>query len=133
MEELKQLILGNVSVWYYLAAEFFALLALVLSLYLHSQKRDPESSATPVKYSWLFLIWDNIKRIVAGQIVLFLLFRFITELLGRELSMWMAVGMGFFLSYGVDKAIQFLKDKAGLFTMNREKMIQTMSNTGNKT
>jgi hypothetical protein len=133
MEEFKQLVLGDVSIWYYFAAEFFALLALILSLYLHSLKRDPQSATTPVKYSVLFLVWDNLKRILAGQIVLFLLFRFVTELLGRELSMWMAVGIGFFLSLGIDKAIQFLKDKAGLFTMNREKMIDTISTTGNKT
>lgn len=133
MQEFKQLILGDVSVAYYMAAEFFALLALILSLYLHSQKRDPDSASTPKHYSVLFLVWDNLKRIVVGQIVLFLLFRFITELLGRELSMWMAVGIGFFLSFGIDKAIQFLKDRSGLFSMNREKMIEKMSTKGDKT
>jgi hypothetical protein len=130
MQEFKQLILGNVSVAYYLAAEFFALLALILSLYLHSKKRDVASSSTPVEYSWLFLIWDNTKRIVVGQIALFLIFRFITELLGRQLNMWIAVGVGFFLSFGLDKAIQLIKEKSTIFDMNREKMIDKISNTG---
>lgn len=131
MQEFKQLILGNVSVAYYLAAEFFALLALILSLYLNSKKRDVASSSTPVEFSWLFLIWDNIKRIVVGQITLFLIFRFVTELLGRELNMWIAVGVGFFLSFGLDKAIQVIKERSSLFDMNREKMIEKISNTGN--
>lgn len=130
MQEFKQLILGNVSVAYYLAAEFFALLALILSLYLNSKKRDATSSSTPVEFSWLFLIWDNTKRIVVGQITLFLVFRFVTELLGRELNMWIAVGVGFFLSFGLDKAIQIIKERSSLFDMNREKMISKIGTTG---
>lgn len=132
MQEFKQLILGNVSIAYYMAAEFFALLALILSLYLHSKKRDPQAPSTPIQFSWLFLVWDNVKRIVVGQITFFLIFRFATELLGRELNMWLAVGIGFFLSFGLDKAIQFIKDKSDIFNMNREKMIEKISNTGNK-
>lgn len=130
MQEFKQLILGNVSIAYYMAAEFFALLALILSLYLNSKKRDVASSSTPMQFSWLFLIWDNTKRIVVGQITLFLIFRFITELLQRQLNMWIAVGVGFFLSFGLDKAIQLIKEKSSLFDMNREKMITKISNTG---
>lgn len=130
MQEFKQLILGNVSVAYYMAAEFFALLALILSLYLNSKKRDVTSSSTPVQFSWLFLIWDNTKRIVVGQIALFLIFRFITELLQRQLNMWIAVGVGFFLSFGLDKAIQLIKERSSLFDMNREKMIDKISTTG---
>lgn len=130
MQEFKLLILGNVSIAYYLAAEFFALLALILSLYLNSKKRDVTSSSTPVEFSWLFLIWDNTKRIVVGQITLFFVFRFMTELLGRQLNMWIAVGVGFFLSFGLDKAIQMIKEKSSLFDMNREKMITKISNTG---
>lgn len=130
MQEFKQLILGNVSVAYYMAAEFFALLALILSLYLGSKKRDIASSSTPIEFSWLFLIWDNTKRIVVGQITLFLIFRFMTELLGRQLNMWIAVGVGFFLSFGLDKAIQMIKERSSLFDMNREKMITKISNTG---
>jgi hypothetical protein len=130
MQEFKQLILGNVSVAYYLAAEFFALLALILSLYMGSKKRDVTSSSTPIQFSWLFLIWDNTKRIVVGQITMFLIFRFMTELLGRELNMWWAVGVGFFLSFGLDKAIQMIKERSSLFDMNREKMIEKISTTG---
>jgi hypothetical protein len=123
MQEFKHLVLGNASVAYYMAAEFFAILALILSLYLHSRKRDVASSSTPVQFSLLFLVWDNTKRIVVGQIALFLIFRFITELLGRQLNMWIAVGVGFFLSFGLDKAIQLIKDNSSLFDMNRAKMI----------
>lgn len=132
MSEFKQLVLGNVSVAYYLAAEFFALLALILSLYLHSKKRDPQATSTPQQYSWLFLFWDNTKRIAVGQIAFFILFRFATEILGRQLNMWVAVGVGFLLSFGLDRVIQVIKDKSSLLDMNREKMIEKISNTGPK-
>lgn len=132
MQEFKDLILGGVSVAYYLAAEFFALLAIICSLYLHSKKRDPNAASTPVQFSWLFLLWDNMKRIVVGQIVFFLIFRFTTELLGRQLNMWIAVGVGFFLSFGLDKAIQYIKDRSDILQMNRDKMIEKISQTGPK-
>lgn len=130
IHQIKALILGPVSVAYYVAAEFFALIALTLSLYLQAQKRDPNSASTPIKFSWLFLIWDNFKRIVIGQMVLFLIFRFASELMGRQLNMWVAVGVGFGLSFGIDKAIQYLKDKSGFFQMDREKLIDKISTTG---
>jgi hypothetical protein len=44
--------------------------------------------------------------------------------------MWWAVGVGFFLSFGLDKAIQMIKERSSLFDMNREKMIEKISTTG---
>lgn len=122
MHEFKTLILGNTSLAYYAAAEFFALMALILSLWGHSRKRDPLSPNTPYKFSWLFLIMDNIKRIVMGQIAMFLIFRFASELLGRQLSMFMAMGIGFGLSFGLDWALQKLKDKFDFLSINRSNL-----------
>ncbi len=133
MQEFKQLILGPASIAYYAAAEVFAILALICSLYLHSKKRDPQAASTPQQFSWLFLVWDNTKRIVVGQIFFFLIFRFATEAIGKQLTMWMAVSIGFFLSFGLDRAVQWLKDKAlfsNMLQMDREKMISKISNTG---
>lgn len=133
MEEFKTLLLGPVSVAYYMAAEVFAVMAIILSLYASSKKRDPDSSSTPYKFSWLFLIWDNLKRIVVGQIALFLIFRFASEFIGRALNMWMSVGIGFFVTIGLDQLIGFIKEKSSILQMNREKMIDNMTATGDKT
>jgi hypothetical protein len=119
--EFKTLVLGKASLAYYMGAEFFALLALVLSLYSHSTNRNVNAPTTPVKFSWAFLIMDNIKRIILGQIALFLIFRFTTELMGRPLNMFLAVGIGFVLSYGLDKIIQALKDKAGVTFLQQDR------------
>lgn len=128
MEEFKQLILGEVSVAYYAAAEVFALLALIISLWLHSKKRDASSPTTPQKFSWGFLFWDNFKRIIVGQITMFLVFRFATEFLGRKLDMWMAVGIGAGLSFGLDRFIMWMQSRTTVFDMNREKFMEKQNN-----
>jgi hypothetical protein len=87
---------------------------------MHSRTRDKESANTPQKFSWSFLIWDNFKRIVAGQLLMFLVFRFSTEILGRELNMWWAVLIGFFFSFGSDRLFMWLKERADFLKMPRK-------------
>lgn len=125
---LKEYLFGEASLTYYVAAEIFALMGLTVSLYLHSNKRNPDSPKTPEKYSLGFLIWDNFKRIFVGQMVFFLIFRFTVELLGRQLDMWIATGVGFGLSFGIDKAIQWIMSKnpgaAALMQTGARKIIE---------
>jgi uncharacterized BrkB/YihY/UPF0761 family membrane protein len=111
----KGLVLGEKSLGFYMGAFFFTFLALLVSLWLHSRKRDPASPNTPTKFSWLFLIWDNLKRIAVGLIVMFLFYRFTPAM-----SMELAVGLGSILSIGLDKAIQLLKNKYNFLQMNRD-------------
>lgn len=118
-KEFVDLLLGPVSVAQYLAAEVFALIALVIGLWLHSRKRDPKSPNTPEQFSWEFLLWDNTKRIFIGQLLLFLFFRFTTELMGKNLNMYMAVAFGFFVSFGLDRAIVWLQKKTDIFDRDR--------------
>lgn len=124
MEEFKKLVLGELSIPYYLAAFFFSLLAILLSLYLGSRKRNKASTSTPGPYSWLFLVWDNTRRIFVGMILMFLFFRFASAAIGRALSMEVATGIGFFLSMGLDQAIGWFKKKFEVLQMDREKIMQ---------
>lgn len=119
MNEFKQLVLGELSIPYYLAAGFFCSLAILLSLYAHSRKRDAGSDNTPQQFSWRFLLWDNLKRAAAGMILMFLFFRFSPDIFGHPLSMWLAVTIGLSMSFGLDKIIQFLQVKYDLFKMPR--------------
>jgi len=126
MKEFQQLILGNVSAAYYLAAFVFAFLGILASLLVHSKKRDIDSPRTPDKFSWLFLFFDNIKRIIAGLIVMFILFRFFNEISGKQLNMWWAVLIGVLLaSYGVDKVFQIIKGKSSFLDVNRKVITKT--------
>lgn len=117
MQEFKEYILGELSVPYYLAAFFFSSIAILLSLYMHSRKRDPLSPRTPERFSWGFLIWDNLLRIAATIALMFLFFRFSPDIFGKPLSFPIAVGIGFFLSFGLDKAIQWLQTKFEILKM----------------
>lgn len=117
MQEFKQYILGELSVPYYLAAFFFSSIAILLSLYMHSRHRDVSSTRTPVAFSWKFLIWDNLLRIAATISLMFLFFRFSPDIFGKPLSFPIAVGIGFFLSFGLDKAIQWLQTKFDILKM----------------
>lgn len=117
MQEFKQYILGDLSIPYYLAAFFFSSIAILLSLYLHSRTRDVTSTRTPVRFSWTFLIWDNLMRIWVTIALMYLFFRFSPDIFGKPLSFPVAVGIGFFLSFGLDKAIQWLQQKFDILKM----------------
>lgn len=112
------IITGNKGGGYYLAGFFFSFLAILLSIYMYSKKRDPNSVNTPEKYSWLFLLWDNGKRAGAGLIVMFIIFRMFDCS-----NVAVMIGVGFFVSFGVDKAIQWLMERTDFMNFlktNRE-------------
>lgn len=126
LAESLKIILGEKPLPYYVAGFVFSFLAILLSLYMHSKKRDKTSEATPIKYSWKFLLWDNTKRIVASLIVSFLFFRIF------DLSDIKAmVGFGFFMAFGVDKVIQFLMERTDILNflrMDRDNFKQNKNN-----
>lgn len=110
INEALKIIMGDKTGGYYIAGFFFSFLAILLSLFVIAKKRrDPDSPATPRKFSLSFLIGDNIKRIGATMIVMFLLFRMFD--LSNVLHM---VGVGFGVAFGFDKIIQFLIDKTDI-------------------
>lgn len=94
MEKFTTLILGSQDGSTYAAYFVFALIGALISLYIKSLKRDPNSKNTPVKFSWRFLVLDNFMRLVAGFLLSFLAFRFSIEFLGKEVTMWGAVLIG---------------------------------------
>lgn len=113
-------ILGNRPDGYYLASFFFAVIAVMISMYVHSRKRDKSSPNTPSRFSWFFLIWDNIKRGFVGLLVTFLLLRFC----GPSSMEW-AVAMCIFVSASLDTAIAFIFDNFNFLNFlkqNRDKL-----------
>ena len=109
INESIQIVLGEKTGGYYIAGFFFSFLAILLSLYIHSKTRDKNSPSTPYNFSWKFLLWDNAKRIFAGMIVMFILFR------AADLSnIYAMLGVGFTVAFSLDKIIQFLMDKSNV-------------------
>jgi len=126
MQEFKQLVSGGLSAGYYLAALFFSGLAILLSMWAGSSKRNVNSTSTPRKYSFKFLIWDNTKRIVCGLVAMFLIYRFSSSIIGRGLSMEAAVGVGFMISLGIDQLIGWLKQRFDLLQMDRDRIMNLL-------
>jgi len=109
INEALQIILGGKSGGYYLAGFFFSFLAVLISLYQHSKTRNKYSDNTPYKFSWSFLFWDNFKRIFTSIVIMFILFRLFD--LSNPAAM---IGVGFFVAFGLDKAIQFVMEKTDI-------------------
>jgi hypothetical protein len=94
---------GGKQLSYYLAGFFFAALGILLSLYQSSRSRDKLSPSTPLKFSWLFLIWDNLRRAVVTLVVMFILFRVL------DLSyVPLMIGVGIVVSVALDRIIVLL-------------------------
>lgn len=109
MNQLKaalEIIFGNKPDGYYIAGLFFSVLGILISLYHSSKKRDPQSPNTPVKFSLLFLIWDNFKRGSITLIVMFIVFR-VWDV--SDIILMIGVGIGVALS--LDKLIELMMNK----------------------
>jgi uncharacterized membrane protein (GlpM family) len=119
IKEAMDIVLGAKTGGYYLAGFIFCGMAICLSLYISSKKRNPQSNSTPSKFSVWFLIWDNAKRVGATMIVVFLLFRLfdLSEIPGM-------LGVGFGVSLGLDQIIEWMIGKFDFMKFlqsNREK------------
>jgi hypothetical protein len=68
--------LGFIPWTMFLAMVFFAALGVIMALLLDSQKRDQNSTSTPVKFSFKFLLKDNWKTIVLTFLAVLLTLRF---------------------------------------------------------
>lgn len=127
-KEALSIILGDKSIGTYIAYMFFCFLGVILSLRRSAKRRNPESQSTPKKFSWRFLLWDNLTRALFTLIVMFIILRAVTFP-----SEWVlaVVGLGFFLSLNLDLAIDFLEQRSrvikSLLRMPREKVTKKLN------
>ena len=110
MNEFLTELLGEGSKGKFAAAVVMALIGALLSLLLHTTTRNPLSANTPTKFSWSFLWSDNTRRVAATIVLILICIRFSREFIGAEITMWLALLIGF----GNDKLAQMLKAK-GVF------------------
>lgn len=102
----------------FLAYYLFAMLGAVLMLLFSTIKRDPNATSTPVHFSLSFLLSDNVKRIVATLLLIYIAIRFAEQFLGMRMEDWKAIGLGF----GSDRLSQLFKDKLGVLKVDRNKI-----------
>jgi hypothetical protein len=110
MKEFLMGLLGQTSGNDFAHAFIWALVGAVLSLLLNVATRDPNTTHSPVKFSWLHFIADNLRRILSTLMLIIVCLRFMPDLFGVQLSAFAAFCVGF----GWDKLAQFIKDKGWL-------------------
>lgn len=115
---IKAYIFGNMDFNMFVASLLFALVGVLISLLLHATTRDQNSESTPVKFSFLFMLKDNWKRILLSIILVIVTIRFLKELTGLELNMFFSLCIG--LVY--DKLAEYLKSKSDILKVNRTEM-----------
>lgn len=120
--DLKTNILGGVSVGTYLSAFFFSFLVIIANLIIVSLNKYKKAEGTPDNWSFKFMMIDNLKRIAATMILMFLFYRFVSTFLAKDLSMEWAVGVGTAVTFGLDKLMGFLKSRFN-FLNNAERKV----------
>lgn len=89
---------------------FFAPIGILFVLLMGTRLRDPRSLNSPQRFSWNYLWNDNVKRILASILAVYITLRFMTELTGWQLNEWRAVIVG----TAWDGIALFLKQKTDL-------------------
>lgn len=113
--EVAEILLGKVKLSVYIGAGIFSSLVILANILVISRMKYKKATGTPDKYSFKFAFIDNSKRMVASMILMFLFYRFAPTLSGKELTMEWAVGIGIFMTFGVDKLMGYLKSKFNFF------------------
>ena len=112
---ITELILGGICLNTFLASLFFAMVGVTISLLVHANSRDQATTDSPVTFKWWFLLKDNWKRILLSFIMIIVTLRFVKELTGLDLNMFVSLCVG--LVY--DKLAEYLKSKSDILQVPR--------------
>ena len=108
--EVKNYLTGNTDPTFFLWCLFFAGLGILFVLLMGTRLRDPASLNSPSKFSWAYLWSDNIRRILASVLAVYLSLRFMPDLFGWELNEWKALLVG----TAWDGIALFIKQKSNI-------------------
>ena len=107
----------------FLSVFFIVLVGIAISLLVDSMGRDTKSAKTPSKFSWKFLLLDNLKRIFLVVLVIFVSIRFYTELYDGTVNEWAGLLLGLSMDFTVARLrarVQYIKEL--LSPKNRDKL-----------
>lgn len=94
MEKFLQLLLGGHDLPTYAAYFVFAAIGAIISLRVHAMTRDKHSEATPYKFSWTFLLQDNLMRLITGFLLALITLRFTAPNVDIDVLLLSAIGIG---------------------------------------
>lgn len=111
MEKFITQLLGTTDLPTYAAAFVLAMVGAIIHLRIKALKRDRLSSNTPPKFSFWFMLQDNLQQLFTGVLITFAALRFSNELLGQSLTMYLAFLIGL-LNNSIAGLIEKLQLKA---------------------
>ena len=89
---------NNVPIDIYKAGSIFILFGIIISWYIKSKKAQKTNPNTPTTFSWKLFFLTKIPRkitsIIVGIIVGFVAMRFVTDILGLPLTMFICFVIG---------------------------------------
>jgi len=88
--EFQNNMLGDLTIAGYASGMIMALVGAILMLRINAKKRDISSESTPYKFSWSFLVQDNLQRLITGFLLTYAAFRFAPQILQNDFSMFTA-------------------------------------------
>jgi uncharacterized membrane protein len=114
-------LLGFIPAGLFISMILFSAVGVTMALLIDSQKRDQNSTNTPVKFSFLFLIRDNWKTILLAFLAVLLTLRFAGSIFPDSFSVeGLAKPIGeekwlfgsFCIGLVYNSLLQFLKEKS---------------------
>jgi hypothetical protein len=120
------ILIGNSSPGTFWGLVVIAYICAGVIVLVEASNRDISSSATPIKFSWRFLLADNLLRFITSILLIPIAVRATYERVGGEWALFMAMGVGF----GVD-SLALLAKNMGLLTTKwlSNKMVAKLSAT----
>ena len=114
-QELINYVLGaNMTAELYIAALFFVIIGLVIKWYIQVKKGVKTNENTPDYFSWKYFLKQNLFAklfsLFANICIAFVSLRFCQEIFNIPLSMFVALCMGLFFDFIIDK-IKGLQNK----------------------
>ncbi|WP_276483547.1 hypothetical protein [Paraflavitalea pollutisoli] len=99
-------VIGPGPIGFFMGYLVIAYVSATISLLIDASNRNISSTATPVKFSWAFLLAANWKRILANFLAVPLLIRITYQYVGLDIMILAAIGVGMV----IDRAAMWLKN-----------------------
>jgi hypothetical protein len=108
------LILKNFDVAAFIVALLAALLGIFVSMVVGSTKRDVSSDRTPRQHSWLFLLKDNVIRVITNLFLIAILLTWSQNIFGATVTSWLGFLLGLagdYVAIIVQRIVRFARKK----------------------
>lgn len=99
--EVVSNLMGKYPASFYITYFIFVMLGIIVSLRIQALNRDKLSDSTPIKFSWRFLLQDNLKQWIGSLVFVFLSIRIGADAWGVVPTYVSAVIMGLSFDYSL--------------------------------